>query len=293
MISGIINAKNEQMNIDLAIASLLQFVDEVVVADMGSSDATSRVSERMGARVITVPDYGFVEPARLEAISAATHDWIVVLDADEVIPAALARRLRQLADSDECDAVVLPFTTFIAGSIVEHSGWGARQERHLRMFKRSHVELPTAIHGSIAPAAGARTLEIKAAADMTVRHYNYVSWSHFLAKLNRYTTVEAEQRFADGASASAGFALFRAAREGAWRYVYAGGYKDGFNGVLLSMLMVVYQLVVVAKLRQLRRVGDEAAVRELYRHDSARAGVDPDQTDFPRRQSGPPPGGER
>lgn len=94
-LSCCIIAKNEADRIGATIASVAELADEVVVIDSGSSDDTAAVAEALGARVIfhDWPGYG---PQKRFSEDAATHDWILHLDADEVVTPALHAEIKAL-----------------------------------------------------------------------------------------------------------------------------------------------------------------------------------------------------
>src|SRR3989337_4151360 len=95
-ISVVINTLNEEKNLPRAIASIKGLADEIIVVDMQSDDNTKEVAEKLGALVYDHKRTGYVEPARNFAISKASGDWVLVLDADEEVPPKLREKLRLL-----------------------------------------------------------------------------------------------------------------------------------------------------------------------------------------------------
>ncbi len=87
-VSAVINVKNNALELKRCLASL-SFCDEIVVVDMESTDASIDVAREAGALVFQHPDVGYADPARNYAIDQARHDWILVIDADEEVPASL------------------------------------------------------------------------------------------------------------------------------------------------------------------------------------------------------------
>ncbi|MCW2817185.1 MAG: glycosyltransferase family 2 protein [Nocardioides sp.] len=266
MITAVINTRDEEANIGRALGSLVGFADEVIVADMASTDRTREIAEAFGARVVPVPDLGLVEPAKKLAIAEARFSWIFVLDADEVIPAALASRLRDIARSDEHDAVEIHFDTFMFGHPTLHSGWSREREVHLRFFQRDAVTLPEETHTEVQVRQGARILRLPPEDGLAVVHYNYTDWSHFLAKLDRYTSLEAQHATDRGQS---GPRTSYIAREFISRFVLDGGWRAGGEGLLLSLLMVCYRLLIRQKVALGRRLPDRAAIHNAYDEDAA------------------------
>jgi glycosyltransferase involved in cell wall biosynthesis len=263
-ISGVINTKNESAHIAQAINSLLGFVDEVVVADMMSSDDTVSLAKQLGARVISVPDSGFVEPARQLAIDTATFDWIFVLDADEIVPPALATEVKRIARTGDADVVSIPHLNFMIGKPIRHTGWAPDDDRHKRFFRRGSVVLSDRIHDAWQTVPEARIVSLPAIDEMSIHHFAYTDWSHFVAKMNRYTTIEANQVVASGKPLKLGRILWVSFREFLSRFISRAGYRDGYEGFVLSCLMVTYRLLVYAKSKQLAQHGNEAAIHRQY-----------------------------
>lgn len=264
-ITGIIHTKNEERYISQAIASLRQVADEIIVADMASTDRTVEIAESEGARVVRVPDFGHMEPALKLSYAAASYDWIFRLDADELLPAGLAETLREAVDSESWDAVLIPWLNFFFGRPLLHSGWGPSTDRHLRLFRKSAL-IPRLgrIHEVEVPRPDARILTLSAIPECSVWHFNYLDWSHFLEKLDRYTSVEARSLLERGEFIRLPRLMWLCVGEAGWRYIYRKGFKDGYRGAVLSLLMVVYRVMTYAKLRQFREVGDRASIQQLY-----------------------------
>ena len=99
-ISVVVNTFNSERFLDRCLSSVDGF-DEIVLCDMHSADSTISIAERHGCRIVYHERTGFVEPARNYAISQAANEWVLVLDSDEVIPAALKDYLYRFAETAE------------------------------------------------------------------------------------------------------------------------------------------------------------------------------------------------
>jgi glycosyltransferase involved in cell wall biosynthesis len=101
MLSLSMIVRNEAERLERCLASVAGFVDEMVLLDTGSTDDTVAIAERCGAVVHHLSWPGDFAPARNEALKHVTGDWVLVLDADEVLSAQAQEPLRQLmADAD-------------------------------------------------------------------------------------------------------------------------------------------------------------------------------------------------
>jgi len=263
-ISAVVNTLDAERFLAYALRSLAPWVDEIVVVDMGSRDATVAIAERLGARVVAHPPTGFVEGARAFACAQARAAWVFVLDADELVPAPLARRLRGIAERDEADVVRIARVNHLLGAPLLHSGWNPDRDRHVRFFKRGMVDIPALLHTDPRPIAAARALSLPATDDAALVHLNYLDVDEFVARANRYAGVEAAQTFARGGRATGRGALGGAAREWLVRFVRHRGYRDGWRGFYLSLLMAFARIVTQAKLAELEAVGSRELVLRRY-----------------------------
>ena len=92
-ISVVINTLNEEKNLAYTLRSVQSWASEIIVVDMHSTDKTVEIAKTHGAKVFYHEPTGFVEPAQEFAVAQASHAWILLLDADEVVPKPLSERL--------------------------------------------------------------------------------------------------------------------------------------------------------------------------------------------------------
>lgn len=259
-ISGIVGTFNEAANLPFSVGSLTWWCDEVLVVDMESTDATVEVAQRLGCRVLRAPNVGYVEPGRAAAIAVAIGDWILLLDADEVVPRSLARRLLEVAAADEADYVDIRSKTYMFGEVIRASGWG--NDRHVRFFKRGHARTTDVIHNGVQPSG--RPLVLPREDELSVAHFNNISVAQWLDKSNRYTTVEAENSFAGGARTTQMRAILTGLNAFRYHYVSNRGWRDGWRGLALALLMASYRSVAKLKLLELQENGSLESVRKKY-----------------------------
>ncbi len=263
-ITGIIHTKNESAYIAQCIKSLSCFVDEVLVVDMASIDDTVEIATNLGARVISVHDYGFVEPVRQLAVEAAEFDWIFVLDADEIVPATLATEIERIACRSDLDCVETSHLNFMFGKPIRHTGFSPSSDRHIRFFRKGSITFSEKIHGGSSTSHGAKVYSLPAVDGLSIHHFNTTDWSQFISKVDRYTTIEASQILAEGKDRPLHRVLWASTREFASRFVWNAGYRDGYEGFVLSCMMATYRLLIGAKVHQLSAHGDAASIREEY-----------------------------
>jgi len=243
----VIISMNEAANIERCLESL-RWCDEIVVVDSGSADATVEIAKRHNCRVSVRPFTGYGEQKRF-AVSQASHEWILSIDADEVITPALRGELSALLEKggDDVAGVEIPRTMVFLGREFKHGAEHAAPL--LRMFRRSH--------GGFTDAAVHERIDVqgpvtRCRAEML--HYSYVSIEQYLQKFNAYTTAAARMLHAQGRRTSTA-AVALAFPLGFFRqYILKGNFLNGYPGFLWAFLSAVYPVVKYAKLRELSRL---------------------------------------
>jgi glycosyltransferase involved in cell wall biosynthesis len=269
-ISAVFNTLNEERRLPFSLASVRPWVDEIVVVDMDSDDRTVEIANESGARVFRHDRLGYADPARAYAIGQAQGDWILILDADELVPARLAKRLIEIAAADRFDVVRIPMVNHLFGAALRGTGWAPHQDTHLRFFRRGSVRATGEIHNYLHVVDEARVLDLEAADGLCLVHHNYLDVQQFIEKLNRYTDVEAADLVTRGKRFSYFGSMRWSAREFLRRYLRQRGYRDGWRGFYLAWLMAGYRLITAAKVEQIRRAGGRAQIEDEYARDAAR-----------------------
>ena len=253
-ISGLINTWNEADTIRYAVESLKTWCDEVLVVDQQSSDDTARIARACGARVVEVEATGYVEIIREMSVAMTEHDWVMVLDSDEVVHPALGRRLRQIAESGEANVVRIPRRNIILGREMEHGQWWPNAKR--RFFHKDFIDIRVEMHGGFHAAAGATEIMLPMDRECCLWHYSYHNIADVVWKSQRYTTVQAWQRARSGRRPGPR-RWFRVAARQAWKeFVRGRAWKDGAPGIAVSVVRIMDRFLVQAK------QWDELASRE-------------------------------
>jgi len=241
-ISLVVNTRNEEANLPGLLDSVAG-VDELVVADMESTDRTLEIARSRGARILNLPNAGCCEPGRQPAIDHATGDWILVLDADERLPAGGLEKLRALVAGAGPDVGGFSFTfhVYVGETRVLSSGWDVGNEQHPRLFRRGRVTWPALVHYE--PSVQGALVKVPEA-DLWIVHRNFLNLHHALEKFNRYSTVEARELLEAGRAPETMEGLRQALAELARRY---SPREDGALSLALSFGIVLYRLLVQAK----------------------------------------------
>ena len=251
-ISALINTLNEEENIENCLKSLC-WVDEIILVDMHSDDRTVEIAKQYTDKVYSFERMGYSEPARAFALSKVTNEWVIVLDADEMIPFALAEHLRQIAEQDHCDAVWIPRKNYLFGEQITYTGFGLSDDLQMRFFKKKVMTYTSTIHKFVNLDPSARVITIHNL-NFCIWHFSYTDINHYIEKLNRYTTVEAIQLFNLNKKSGYMKILTSFIKEFVYRFIYKKGFRDGFDGFTVSLLMGIYRALTWIKLKLMWRI---------------------------------------
>ena len=192
-----------------SLAAVRDAVDEIIVVDTGSTDRTIEIAESFGAKVIEREWTGSFADARNVSFDAATGDWVMFLDADEVLVADDAQRLREVLGRTWREAFYLVETNFTGelgdGTAVTHNA--------LRVFRnRPEYRFEGRIHEQIAhnlPSGQPERIEIT---DVRVEHYGYLGVVRD-AKDKSRRNIELLERQRDEGGEETGFLHFNLGSE--------------------------------------------------------------------------------
>ncbi|MBI2600882.1 glycosyltransferase family 2 protein [Candidatus Daviesbacteria bacterium] len=249
MISCIIVNLNEAENLKKCLQSLGDFAKEIIVVDLGSTDNSLEVAKDHNATVINHHRVDYVELVRNFSISKAKYDWILILDPDEQIPSQLKKVLGDIIKGQEYSAANIPRKNIFLGKWIAHTNWWP--DRHIRFFKKGSVKWSDKIHSY--PKVEGKVFQVPEKEELAIVHLGYANFSQFIKRQNRYSSIEAENRYGKGIRTSPINFFWWPTREFLVRYIRHKGFLDGFLGFALVFLMMVYQLTVFVKIWEIKK----------------------------------------
>lgn len=244
-ISAVINTWNEGKNLTECLDTI-DFVDEIVVVDMESTDNTKKIAKAYTDKVYNHPYVGYVEPARNFALAKTSGNWVLIVDADERISRTLANKLIDIANNDEADFVRIPRKNLIFGQWLKYSRWWP--DYNIRFFKRGYVQWQDAIHRP--PITTGEGINLEADPKFALIHHHYRTIDEYLERMIRYTDQQAKELLAEGYKFSLSDLINKPIGEFLSRFFAGEGYKDGLHGLTLSVLQAFSSLVVYLKVWQ-------------------------------------------
>lgn len=249
-LSVVIITKNEAGRLRPTLESV-RFADEIVVLDSGSDDGTADLAREYTDKVFVDPVWPGFGEQKNRALAHATGDWVLSLDADERVSAALQREIRSVIEGGDKPVYALPRLSSFCGRDIHHSGWWP--DYVPRLFKRGAASFsPDLVHERLLFEGEAGRLK------NPLSHESFRTLDEVLDKINRYSTAGAEQALAKGKRGGLVKALFR----GGWAfirsYLLRAGFLDGREGLMLAISTaegVYYRYLKLGYLAEMARRG--------------------------------------
>lgn len=225
-ISAVIITKNEEKNLLNCLKSL-SWTDEIVVLDSGSKDKTVDIAIDFGCSVHQTDWLGFGRTKQL-AVSLAKNDWILSIDADEVLSDELISSLQSLVLDSTIKGYRIKRSSFYLGHKIKYSSW--QRDFPLRLFNRKYGTFNDKnVHESVKLKGKTQTIS----AD--ILHYTYPDVRTHLDKINFYTGLSATALYAKGKKVSITGIAIRSIIKFLKMFVFNFGFMDGRAGFILAI----------------------------------------------------------
>lgn len=246
-LSVAIITQNEAQNLPDCLKSVA-FAKQIVVVDSGSSDNTVEIARSFGAEVFLKPWKGDFGEQKQYALDQCRQPWILVLDADERIPPETAAIIKDITENKlPMDAgYSFPRKNFFQGRWIKHAGWWP--DRIIRLFQKDLGRMTEAIvHEAVHVNGRVKALPVP------IEHYTESHLSHLLLKIDKYSTLGAQQAFTEGRHTTEWMAMLRACITFLQDYLLRLGMLDGSQGLTLAIADAVNKYFKYAKLAELCR----------------------------------------
>ncbi len=232
-ITAIIMTFNEEHNIQACLETL-DWVDELIVADTGSTDRTIELARSYTDRILELPWYGY-GPTRNLARKEATSDWILFIDADERVTDDLRESILTVLSAWDYryNSYRIPRRSNFVGRWIKGCGWYPGYV--LRLARKDEGQYTDAsVHESLEVEGKTGTLK----ADLL--HYTDPDLEHYFKKFNLYTTLAADDMVRDGKKPRF-YKLFINPIVTFFRMFFLKrGFCDGFEGFTLCVFSSFY-----------------------------------------------------
>ena len=235
---------NEEHNLARALDSV-KWAAEIVIVDTFSQDRTKEIAKKYTDRIYDLKWSGY-GPAKQFALEKASFEWVLSLDADEVLSEPLQQEIQSVLQPEvEFDGYSVCRMSNFLGKWMKHGGW--YPDYVLRLFRKDKSNFTTAtVHEELIVTGKSGRLK------GLLLHYTDPNLEHYLTKLNRYTTLSAQELLNKGETAKLTDLLFRPPALFFKMYFFKFGLLDGIQGFLLALYSSFHVLSKYAKLWHLQ-----------------------------------------
>jgi glycosyltransferase involved in cell wall biosynthesis len=245
LLSVTVITRNEAAHIEACLASV-DWADERLVVDCGSTDDTVALARRSGARVIETSWPGYAAQKNAAA-TEARHDWILSIDADERVTPELAHEILERLSQPASPTVAgyrIPRITWHLDRWFRTTDW--YPDPQLRLYDRRRGQWKARrVHESVEVQGDIGRMT------QHLQHYAYRDIAHHHETINRYTTLAAEDMFEAGRRAGATDLILHPIAAFLRNYALKRGVIDGSAGFTVSLMNAYYVFLKMAKLREL------------------------------------------
>ncbi len=246
-ISVVIICRNEAHIIGKAIAAAQHVSDDVVVVDSGSTDGTQKIATNAGARLLETTWQGYGSNKN-KGVAIAKHDWILSIDADEIIDDVLTEQLNRLIFTKESIVYNLRFRAFLGNAMIRYGEWA--NDAHIRLYNRQQVHWnEVQVHEALQFPTNVKVITLKG----YIHHYTSKNIEDFARKTVNYAMLNALKYQQQGKKA--GWLKCRLAPAFSFvkNYIFRLGFLDGEAGFTVAKMNAWYTWLKYVRLYELNK----------------------------------------
>lgn len=237
-VSACIITFNNERTIENCLKGL-NWAGEIIVVDSFSTDSTYEICKKYAHRSEQRKWPGFRDQYEY-ATSLARHDWIIFVDADEVIPTELAEEIKKETAQSQYDAYLIYRQTYYLGRWIQYGGWNP--DREIRLYRKGKGRWEGGLHAAVRVDGHVGRLQ------NIIQHYNYKDISDQIQTIDRYSKNAAEDMFKEGKKHRITRLIFRPIFRFFRDFFIKRGYKDGLPGFVIAVATSFYVFIKYAKL---------------------------------------------
>lgn len=224
--------KNEADNLRPCLATVADWVDEIVILDSGSSDDTLAIAKDFRAQLFTHTDWQGFGKQRQLAQSYVQSDWVLWLDADERVTTELRDEIQALLRAPPTHTVfAIPRLSWAFGRFIRHSGWYPGCV--VRLYPTPLTTYDTAlVHEKVLVPDGVKVQRLRG----DLLHYPYRNMQHYVQKVSGYTDQWAQQQHSRGKKTFLLQGIGHAIACFTRMYIFKAGILDGVQGFILAVI---------------------------------------------------------
>jgi len=229
-ITAVIITKNEEKNIQRCLDSLKPVAEEIIVVDSNSTDNTVALCQQAGARVIVQSWLGY-GPQKNLGNNAASHDYILSIDADEALDEQLTQAILEEKRKGLQGIYQLSRFNYYYGKFIKHGA--DYPDKKIRLFNKTSTHWDEKdVHETLVIGPDQKITALKG----HLLHYTYYRVEEHILKINYYTNLAAQDYIKRGKKASVFKIVFSPLSTFIQSYILKRGFLDGLHGFILAIM---------------------------------------------------------
>ena len=238
-VSVAVITKNEEENIEDALKSVKDFED-IVVVDSFSEDRTVEICKKYTYRVYQHEWQGYARQKQM-AVDYAEKPWVLILDADERVTPELKSEIMEETKNTSFSGFYIPRKNFFLDKWIRHGGWWPDYTLRLFLKDMAFIE-DRKVHEKVVVKGKVGYLK------NPLEHYTYRTVSDYIKKMDRYSTLSAEELREKGVNPGMITMLAHPLSTFLKMFFLRGGFMDGIHGLILAILYSYYTFLKYLKL---------------------------------------------
>ena len=241
-LSFVTTAYNEEKKLRECLLSIKDIADEIIVINNSSIDKTEEIAKEFTKKIFNKENNLMLNVNKNFGFSKASSEWILNLDPDERLTPELKEEIKQILEANDknIDGYYIPRKNIIFGQWIKNSIWWP--DYQLRLFRKNKGKFKEKhVHELLEVDGKTKVLE------NPMLHLNYQSVSQFIKKMDLYTENEADNFLKTGKLFNPIDCLRMPINDFLKTFFSQKGYKDGFHGLVLSLLQSSYTLISMVK----------------------------------------------
>lgn len=243
MLSVVIITYNEARNLPNCLQAIEGLTNDIIVCDSYSTDDTVAIAESFGARVIQQAFLGYAAQKNF-ANTYTRHDWILSLDADEVLTPELKTEIANLK-LNQVQATAFAFKRLAnyCGHWVKGCGW--YPDKKVRLFRKDQAQwVGDYVHETLALAPNTQVQVLQ----HDCLHYTMHNFEEHLQRTYKYSRLRASELAQKGKFANVFYFILKPPIKFIEGFVFKHGYLDGYIGLIICGMNAYFYFLVYAYL---------------------------------------------
>ncbi len=237
---------NEERILKKTLDAVKEIADEIIIVDSNSTDNTVKIAESKGAVVYTEDWKGF-GPQKNSVIEKCKGDWILLIDADEVVSKELKLKIKEIIDDkNKYEVYDINRCSICFGKELKYGGWS--NQYATRLWKKDSVTVSNnLVHEEF------ETKLTKGKIKEKIYHHTYLTLSDYITRFDRYTTLGAEEYLKRGKKSNFFNIVINPFFKFIRMYIFRMGFLDGIEGLIIALFSGMYTMTKYFKLREMER----------------------------------------